>query len=260
MLDGRRLREVLRIALGESASSRPDLKSSSHLLDRSWLRNEDSCLADCSKIRFRWIARCDRAPCAALIAYAGTAHVVMPATTDGGIINTFAQPLDPKIMPFDGDVAADAMLLANQTLAESGSGSIVWITDSIAPEPAEQLEQWRKKSGTPVRLLAPLLSGSELDGLSKTARHADARLVRLTADNGDVVELARAAKFSSAATGQLSDRWQEAGYFLMPLIAVLLLPRNPAPIPRASVCAVSRWQLRGGSENIRPRSGRGGCF
>ena len=69
-----------------------------------------------------------------LIAYAGTAHVVMPATTDGGIIDTFAQALDPKIMPKDGDAAADALRLAEQTLAEAGSGSILWITDSIAPE------------------------------------------------------------------------------------------------------------------------------
>src|SRR5262249_5426661 len=68
----------------------------------------------------------------ALIAYAGSAHLVMPITSDGGIIDTFAQSLDPKIMPSDGDAAADALKLADQTLA--GSGSILWITDSVAPE------------------------------------------------------------------------------------------------------------------------------
>jgi Ca-activated chloride channel family protein len=34
-----------------------------------------------------------------LIAYAGTAHVVMPETSDSTIIDAFAQALDPKIMP-----------------------------------------------------------------------------------------------------------------------------------------------------------------
>ena len=82
----------------------------------------------------------------ALIAYAGTAHVVMPATTDEGIIDTFAQALDPKIMPADGDAAAEALRLADQTLAEAGSGSILWITDSIAPEQAAPLAAWRKSS------------------------------------------------------------------------------------------------------------------
>ena len=106
----------------------------------------------------------------ALIAYSGTAHIVMPATTDGGIINTFAQSLDPKIMPSDGDVAADALRLADTTLADAGSGSILWIADSIAPEQGEKLRQWRKTSGVSVQLLAPLLPGSELDALAKAAR------------------------------------------------------------------------------------------
>jgi Ca-activated chloride channel homolog len=150
--------------------------------------------------------------------------VVMPATSDDGIINTFAQSLDPKVMPSDGDAAADALRLADKTLAGAGSGSILWIADSIAPEQAEQLEQWRERSNTPIRLLAPLLSGSELDALSKVARTTHARIARISPDNTDVTELARAAKFSTASTGQRSDRWQEAGYFLTPLIAALLLP------------------------------------
>jgi Ca-activated chloride channel homolog len=159
----------------------------------------------------------------ALIAYAGSAHIVMPATTDGGIIDTFAQALDPKVMPLDGDVAAEALKLAETALADAGSGSILWITDSIASEQAQKLRQ-RQGSGASVRLLAPLLPGSELDALSKAARAADVQLVRLTADHGDVNELARAAKFSTATTRAPTGRWQEAGYFLTPIILLVLLP------------------------------------
>ena len=159
-----------------------------------------------------------------LIAYAGSAHVVMPATTDDGIIDTFAQALDPKIMPGDGDVAAEALRLADQTLAEAGSGSILWITDSVAPEQSTSLSQWRKKSSTPVRLLPPLLTGSELDVVKQNARPVNASLVRLSADNSDVQSLARAAKFATAVTGDSSNRWEESGYWLTPLIAALMLP------------------------------------
>jgi Ca-activated chloride channel family protein len=159
-----------------------------------------------------------------LIAYAGTAHVVMPLTTDGGIIDTFAQALDPKIMPTDGDVSADALRLADQTLKDAGSGSILWITDGIAPEQAGALAAWRKSSGTPVRLLPPLLPGPELDAVSVAARPAGASLVRLASDDSDVSTLARAAQFSTVATGELSNRWTESGYWLTPLIAALLLP------------------------------------
>jgi Ca-activated chloride channel family protein len=54
---------------------------------------------------------------AALIAYAGTAHRVMPLTSDAGIIDNFASVLDPKIMPEDGDAAAEALQIADETLA-----------------------------------------------------------------------------------------------------------------------------------------------
>jgi Ca-activated chloride channel family protein len=159
-----------------------------------------------------------------LVAYAGTAHVVMPATSDEGIINTFAQALDPKIMPSDGDVAAAALALADQTLADAGSGSVLWITDSIAPEQTGSIEVWHKKSGTRVRLLAPLLPGEELKTVTERAKAAGARLVTLTADDSDVDALARAAKFATVVGGEKSDRWEESGYWLTPLLAVLLLP------------------------------------
>lgn len=159
-----------------------------------------------------------------LIAYAGSAHVVMPATTDEGIINTFAQALDPKIMPEDGDDAAAALRLTDQSLTEAGGGSILWITDSVPPEQAAALSAWRKQSRNTLRLLPPLLPGGELDALAQNARAADAVLVKLAADDSDVTELAKAAKFATAAEGELSDRWQESGYWLSPLLAALVLP------------------------------------
>ena len=159
-----------------------------------------------------------------LIAYVGTAHVVMPATIDGGIIDTFAQALDPKVMPEDGDAAADALRLADQTLAETGSGSILWITDSIAPEQAAPLAAWRKSSNTPVRVLPPLLPGPELEALHSGAKTIDASIVQLAADDADVKALAHAAKFAAAATGEKSDRWSESGYWLTPFIALISLP------------------------------------
>lgn len=160
----------------------------------------------------------------ALIAYAGSAHAVMPATTDGGIIDTFAQALDPKIMPGDGDAAAEALKLADRLLADAGSGSILWITDSIAPEQAASLAQWRKSSSTPVRLLPPLLEGKEADTLRAAAKAVSADVVRLAADDADVNELAHAAKFASVGAGGKSDRWEESGYWLTPLLLIIGLP------------------------------------
>jgi Ca-activated chloride channel family protein len=158
----------------------------------------------------------------ALIAYAGSAHRVVPLTTDGGIIETFAQALDPKIMPADGDAAADALRQADAALG--GSGSILWITDGVAPEQGSALSAWRKHSSTAVWLLPPLPAGAELDAVSGTARAAKARVVQLAADDSDVDVIARDAKFASVAASAEHDRWQESGFWLTPLLALLMLP------------------------------------
>ncbi len=159
-----------------------------------------------------------------LIAYAGSAHLVMPPTKDSGIIDTFAQALNPKIMPEEGDAAAEALRLADHTLAEAGGGSIVWITDSIAPDQTAALAAWRKSSSTVVRLFPPLFPGKELNAVQTAARPANARVVQLTADNSDIGKLASAAKFANVSSGDANQRWAESGYWLTPVIAGLLLP------------------------------------
>jgi Ca-activated chloride channel family protein len=159
-----------------------------------------------------------------LIAYAGSAHVVMPPTKDAGIIDTFAQALSPKIMPVEGDVGADALKMADQTLVEAGGGSILWITDSIAPDQTAGLAAWRKSSSTVVRLVPPLFAGVELDAVRTAASSVDARVVRLTADDSDVEELASASKFANVNGGDANQRWAESGYWLTPVVAFFLLP------------------------------------
>jgi Ca-activated chloride channel family protein len=159
----------------------------------------------------------------ALIAYAGSAHLVMPATSDAGIIDTFAQALAPNVMPVDGDVAAEALHLADQSLADAGGGSIVWITDSVAPEQRNALASWRRSSATTVRLWAPLAPGDELDALQENSQPVSARLVALSADDADVQAIANAAKFAQTLGDTSGTRWAESGYWLTPLIALLLL-------------------------------------
>ncbi|WP_116368324.1 VWA domain-containing protein [Parahaliea mediterranea] len=159
----------------------------------------------------------------ALIAYAGSAHRVMPATGDAGIINTFAQALTPQVMPETGDAAADALALAEQSLAEAGGGSILWITDSIAPEQAAPLAAWRDASSVRVRLWPPLLPGKERDDLEQQARVVRASVQTLSADDSDVQALANAARFAqSFGTGE-QTRWAESGYWLTPLLVLMTL-------------------------------------
>jgi Ca-activated chloride channel homolog len=158
----------------------------------------------------------------ALIAYSGTAHLVMPLTRDAAIIDTFAAALDPKIMPDEGDAAAEAFLLAGEMIAQSKqAGSILWITDSVASEQRNGLAEFRKRFTTPVQLLAPLLRGPERDALSKTAGEIGASFLGVRPDDADVRELAHQAKFVTATVCGEGDQWQDVGYWLVPMIVLL---------------------------------------
>lgn len=156
----------------------------------------------------------------ALIAYAGTAHLTVPLTRDGEIIGTFADALDPAIMPAQGDAAAEALALAEHVLAASGQpGSILWVTDGVAPEQRAALAEFRKKSVVPLRVLAPLPPGAEADVL----RLAAGEVLQVTPDDSDVQALARRTKFAPAAAPASSERWKDEGWWLAPAIALLSL-------------------------------------
>ena len=157
----------------------------------------------------------------ALVAYAGSAHLVMPPTVDPGIINTFAEALDPAIMPVEGDSPAEALALASTTLAGSGGGSILWITDDVAPDQIEAVKQWRKTNDSPVRILAPL---SDVSPVRAAADASQAKIIAITPDDSDVDELAKAAKFAPTYPAEGGERWKDDGYFLTPLLALLYLP------------------------------------
>jgi len=89
-----------------------------------------------------------------LIAYAGSAHLVMPLTTDAEIISWFAGELSPDVMPVPGDDPLQAISLARQTLEESGlPGSVVLFADSfdesMVPVLAEQIAEVAPEIASP---------------------------------------------------------------------------------------------------------------
>lgn len=127
-------------------------------------------------------------------------------------------------MPVEGGAATAAIQLADETIAREGGGSILWITDSIAPEQGDSLEQWRQNSDTQVRLFSPLLEGAELNAVVGMARSVDAEVVRLSADDSDVKKISSAATFAATNISGSAGRWEDGGYWLMPFLACLILP------------------------------------
>ncbi|MBS7543960.1 VWA domain-containing protein [Ancylobacter oerskovii] len=156
-----------------------------------------------------------------LVAYAGSAHLVLPPTPDGEALNAMAGALAPDLMPRQGDALADAVAMAAEVLRRGGQGGSIVVFADAAPAMAEGA------AGAPVSLFAMLppdrAAADPALAAAAAALHADR--VEPTLDDGDVQGLAHVLATAGPpppAPGE-GERWEEAGYWLTPLLALLVL-------------------------------------
>lgn len=171
----------------------------------------------------------------ALIAYAGSAHLVMPFTTDARLIEQFAGELSPALMPRPGDAPAEALELAAQLLqqAQVGGGNILWITDSLQPDAittrppgiGTEILAVAAPPGAPAPAAGPPAPPLDRATLGAAAKVLDGGLVEVRVDDSDVNTLARRLdrRLPSGTPGE-GERWRDAGYILLlPLALIVLL-------------------------------------
>ena len=160
-----------------------------------------------------------------LIVYSGSAHLVMPLTRDDRIVSAMVEDLTPDLMPVDGDVLVAALQLAQQVLDMSGvPGSVLVIADNVSQSQVDALSS--ADSALPVQFLSVQSQSAPVDsGLQSAASRLNASVVELTPDPADVERLARRAQSRLKAVSATGDgaRWQDAGYPLLPFIAVIAL-------------------------------------
>jgi len=157
----------------------------------------------------------------ALIAYAGSAHLVMPLTTDANIINTFAADLSPSLMPRKGDDATAALTLAEQQLVKGRQpGAILFIVDELGDEAIAAFAAHRETGGVPVHVWAMTAEASAT--LAKAADAGGGSLEAVRPDQVDVQRLARDIQQTATSTidGQ-ENKWRDAGYWVLPLLAAM---------------------------------------
>src|SRR5262249_12324983 len=176
---------------------------------------------------------------AALVAYAGSAHLVMPLTSDSTLVERFAADLSPDVMPVAGDAAGEAIALAQEQIARSGlPGSILLVTDGIPETERGRLAAHRSQGGAPVQILAvaadagapvpaegPPAPALDRAALRTMAGALGATVTVVSPDDTDVRWLARHARTSVVASDAAGGRrWQDAGWWLVfPGAALALL-------------------------------------
>ena len=166
---------------------------------------------------------------AALIAYAGSAHLVMPLTRDANIINAFAPDLHPDIMPQSGDNPGLALALAVKQLRDAGEkGSVLWIGDALAADEASGTQSQTGNSITSLVMLGTVgldPESSERQQLQRAASAMGARLEFISPDERDIDAIAKhiEADFSSVLDTEQGTHWQDEGYWLLFPICLLAL-------------------------------------
>ena len=160
-----------------------------------------------------------------LIAYAGSAHLVLPPTRDTSLVATMAAEISSTIMPKPGDKIVEAFQLAQRTLASTG-GSVIVMADSIEQANIGELEKFGRTSQLDVQFLTVAPANTpESESVVAAAKATGGRVNMLTPDDDDVRALVRRAANAprSVVSAEKGALWAEAGWWLLAPLSVLSL-------------------------------------
>ncbi|KAA5547284.1 VWA domain-containing protein [Roseiconus nitratireducens] len=178
-----------------------------------------------AQLKIKDLAALRRGQPLGLIAYAGSAHLVLPPTRDTEIVAQMAAEIGPSVMPVPGDRLDLAIRKAAEVLDGSdGDGSLLVITDSVEQAPNQVAQAVSTGTRRPILFLAVTGQESpETDSIRQAAAEIDARIQPLTVDDTDLEAIRDFAERRAAGgvAGE-SSRWQEAGYWLTPLLALIV--------------------------------------
>ena len=187
-----------------------------------------------------------------LVVFAGDAHIVTPLTDDTRTIANLMPALSPAIMPLPGADAASAVVLASELLLTAGAqgGHILLMTDGLPGFESNRVRSALDDSGASLAILGigtttgapiPLPNGGflkdnageivipalERDQLVTVAQELEAPYEEVRLDEQDIEALTQ--RDALATEGELdldrqTDAWQDQGFWLAALVALLLLP------------------------------------
>ena len=183
----------------------------------------------------------------ALVAYAGTAHTVLPLCDDATVFETFLASLESDVMPVDGKAPEQALALAEALLVDAEApGSILFLSDGIAAELAPTFAAHAQRTDDEVLVLAvgtrdggPIRLGDnrfrtdasgrrivatlDVAGFEALASEAGVFVAGVTVDGADVGRIQRRVQSHLQAVQQQDEtaRWKDQGYWFVLPVALL---------------------------------------
>jgi Ca-activated chloride channel family protein len=161
-----------------------------------------------------------------LIAYAGSAHSVLPPTDDPDLLDGFLQALASQLISVQGkDLLGVIGIAANLLDGEHSPGTLVLVTDgadlSQLKEVSAKLAQ--QPDARSLQLLILAVNSQADASLKQLADATDAPLGSLTANDDDLdwIELHAQTHFQAVSPDQQQLHWKDAGYWLIYPLLVL---------------------------------------
>lgn len=174
-----------------------------------------------ARLKLADLAEARRGQPLGLIAYAGSAHLVLPPTKDTAVVAQMAKEIAPEIMPVPGDRLDLALGKAAEVLP--GGGAVLVIADGVSTN-ADALRKAVGENGLTLQFLS--LAPPESDGAASTksaAKTLRAPVQTLSVEDEDIRAIVRsAAQAPRGIAGEGETRWQEAGWYLVPLLVALV--------------------------------------
>jgi Ca-activated chloride channel family protein len=184
-----------------------------------------------------------------LIAYAGSAHLVLPPTDDPTLLDMFIQALSTDLIATPGKDAAGAIALAASVLQGSPSGgTLLLVTDGADARQLPDVERLARANSFQILVWAagtadggvlrdakgqprvdaqgkPLLGAFDANALKQLAQAARAPLGSLTLNDDDLdwVALHAQRHFREVQDAGKPLTWKDAGYWLCWPLALLAL-------------------------------------
>ena len=158
-----------------------------------------------------------------LIAYAGSAHMVLPATDDPALLESFLQVLSSELIERPGKDLAGVIAVARGMLqAEKTPRTLVLVTDGADVAQLDQVSNSLDQQPD-LQLLILAVNSQADSGLKTLADATDAPLGSLTATDEDLqwIELHAQTHFQAVSPDQQKLQWKDAGYWLIYPLLVL---------------------------------------
>jgi Ca-activated chloride channel family protein len=186
-----------------------------------------------------------------LLAYAGSAHTVLPLSNDATVLLHYLDALRVGMLPREGKAPEQVIPLALSLLAERGrAGTLLLLSDGAANASAAPFENLREHPELQLLVWGIGKTQAEIDAdtargldsraqplqeaqLQAIARAAGGHYQRLTPDDHDLRALQRRIERQYLAGEDSSRPWIDGGYYLLwPIMLLFLLWFRPGWVLR----------------------------